>query len=295
MIDKMIADTIMCCPRQTREALASFDKEHGVGRGIEAYNSTWKKTEFCIDSDDVVIKGEYIINPLDNGARKKVAIICHGQTAERISACKYGAILYDLGYSLVIFDERYHGASSGEYCTLGWKENLDIKKVIAYAKTIFGEDMFFGMHGESMGAASELLLLDTEKPDFMIADCPFADLEILIHDLSWKQAKFLAPIGMKRAVKIGMKRCGFDYTKVKPIESVKLSNVPICFMHGDSDQLIDCKHSEMLYKASKNPLSEIHLFEGADHALSMASAVDSYEKILKDFVLKIERNSNDKD
>lgn len=293
MIDKMIADTIMCPPRQTRETLAKFDIEHGVGRGIEAFNTSWNRTEFSIDSDDVVIKGEYIINPYDNGKRKKVAIICHGQTAERISDCKYAINFYELGYNLVLFDERYHGASSGEYCTLGWKENLDIKRVISFAKTVFGEDMFWGMHGESMGAASELLLLDTEKPDFMIADCPFADLEILIHDLAWMQAKFLAPIGMKRAVKLGMKRCGFDYTKVKPIESVKMSNVPICFMHGDSDKLINCKHSEMLYKASNNPLSEIHLFEGADHAMSMASSVTSYEKIVKDFVQKIERQQND--
>lgn len=294
MIDKMIADNIMCCPRQTREQLSKFDIEHGVGRGIELFNNEWKRVEFSVDSEDVVIKGEYIINPNDTGVRKKVAIICHGQTAERISDCKYGAILYDLGYNLVFFDERYHGASTGDYCTLGWKENLDIKKVISFAKSVFGEDMFYGMHGESMGAASELILLDTEKPDFMIADCPFADLELLIHDLAWRQAKFLAPIGMKGARKLGLKRCGFDYTKVKPIESVKISDVPICFMHGNADSLIDHKHSEMLYKASKNPLSEIHLFEGADHALSMASAVETYEKILKDFVLKIERNCNDK-
>lgn len=295
MIDKMIADTIMLCPRQTREALAKFDIEHGLSRGIECYNNEWNKTPFEVISDDVVIKGEYIINPDSMGSRKKVAIICHGQTAERISDAKYAVFFYDLGYNLVIFDERYHGASTGEYCTLGCKENEDIKKVIAYAKTIFGDDMFWGMHGESMGAASELLLLDTENPDFVIADCPFGDLELLIHDLAWRQAKFLAPIGMKRAVKLGMKRCGFDYTKVKPVDSVKGSKVPICFMHGDSDQLINHKHSELLYKASCNPLSEIHLFEGADHALSLATHKEIYEKIMKDFVKKIERKQYDKD
>ena len=290
MIGHYISNTIMLSWRMTREDAEKQDRGNGFSKGFEDYDKVWDRHPFEIESDDAVIRGEYIVNPANAAGRKKVVIIALGLSAIRFADLKYGRMFYDAGYNLVIFDERYFGESTGKYCTLGYKETADVKRIIEYTRSVFGDDCFLGLHGESMGAATVLNLLDTKKPDFVVADCPFADAELLIKELSWSKAKILGPFAQLTARAFGKARYDYDYRVVKPIKSVEKSEVPICFMHGKSDKLINCKHSEMMYKRCKNPLSELHLFDGADHAQSVVSAPKTYEKIMLDFVRKIELN-----
>jgi len=288
MIGHYIANTIMLSYRMTREDCEKQDIKNGFEQGFKDYDTLWDRRPFEIESDDAIIRGEVIHNPDNLGERKKVAIICHGLSAIRYADLKYGKMFYDRGYNLIIFDERYFGESTGKYCTLGWKETGDVAKIIEYARTVFGSDAFIGLHGESMGGATVCNVLSLDEPDFVIADCPFADAELLIKDLAWNKAFILGPAAGRVACKVGMKRYGYDYRVVKPVEAVAKSTVPICFMHGKEDTLINCKHSEMMYEKSKNPLSELHVFEGADHAQSVAVSPKGYEQIMMDFVRKIE-------
>ena len=50
-------------------------------------------------------------------------------------------------------------------------------------------------------------------------------------------------------------------------------------------------HSERMFKVSSNPLSEIRLFDGADHAGSIIKHPAEYEKIFKEFIHKVENAS----
>ena len=291
MIAEMIINMIMLPERIPFEKTEALDTADGFGEAFKDYHEKWERHSFKVPSDDITVSGEYIINPdaKELNGRKKVAVVCHGQTVTRAGAIKYAKMFYDFGFNVVIFDERYFGETTGDYCTLGWKEPEDIKAVIRYAREVFGENCFLGVHGESMGAGSSLKALDTEKPDFVIADCPFSDVGLLIHDLSWQKAWILAPLAMKRARKIGIKRNGLDYTLVKPIESVSKADVPVCFFHGKTDNLINCKHSVMMYEALKNPLKEIHLMENTDHARSVFNYPKEYVEIMKSFIEKIEK------
>lgn len=287
MLGHYIANFVMLPPRHSKEETIQIDTDWGFGDAFRDYNELWDRHEFSVKSDDAVICGEYVINPKDNGTVKKVAIISHGTTSIRDADVKYGKMFYDKGFNLVIFDQRYFGASKAPYCTLGDKEASDLKKVISFAKETFGEDAIIGLHGESMGAAASIKCLDTETPDFVIADCPFCDLGMLIRDLVWKKAFIIGPISAKIAVKLGLKRYGYDYTKVRPIDSLENSNVPICFMHGNEDSLINKKHSELMFAKCKNKLSEIHFFDGADHATSVVVATNQYREIMYSFIDKI--------
>ncbi len=286
MIGKKIADLIMCPNKQTFGGTIKTLEEQGFSDAVSDYFDKWDKTRFRVKSNGIYIMGEYVKNPAA-GNPGKVMVICHGQGATRAYDICYGKIFYDMGFHLVLFDERSFGETGGKYCTLGWKEHKDIKEILKFTRSVFGDEAILGMHGESMGAASALLLLDTEKPDFVIADCPFADLGLLIDELSKKYAGILGPFGAWRARHIGLKRCGFDYRAVRPIDSVIKSQVPICFIHGASDTLIDCKHSNFMYKASKNPLNEIHFVKGAEHAQSRETNPEEYGKICRAFVEKV--------
>lgn len=288
MIGHYIANFITLPPRLSFEDVRKADTEAGFKEAFDAYDREWERHDFSLAVKDCVIMGEYIENPNDKGPKKHVAVIAHGVTANRLATLKYGKMFYELGYNLVIFDERYHGNSKAPCCTLGYMEPEDIKEIVSFAKGIFGEDCFIGLHGESMGAASCLRALDTLKPDFVVADCPFSDLEMLIKNVAVKKAWILGKPACRIAAKVTLKKVGMDYRKTKPIESVKTSEVPICFMHGAADSLINCKHSERMYEVCKNPLSVIHLYADADHAFSVVKHPGEYFENLKEFLKKVE-------
>ena len=288
-IASLIVNMVMLPNKIPFEESERIDRDRGFGEAFDAYHSEWQRNPAQVVADDgVIIDCEYIINPADTGNRKRVAVVCHGQTVTRAGAIKYAKVFYDRGYNLVLFDHRYFGKSGGKYCTLGWMESEDVKKVIALARKVFGADCFLGVLGESMGAGSSLRLLDTEKPDFVIADCPFADTGLLLDDLARKRAWFLAKRGVEEARRRGIKMCGYDFRAVRPIDSVEETTVPICFMHGRNDKLINPKHSIMMYERSQNPLSEIHLFDKTDHAQSINNHKAEYIKLMNAFIDKIE-------
>ena len=72
---------------------------------------------------------------------------------------------------------------------------------------------------------------------------------------------------------------------------LKVTDVPICFVHGGSDSLIKCEHSARMYKLCRNPLSELHVFTKSEHARSVFDDRERYSKIVADFSKKIEEKS----
>lgn len=262
----------------------ALETRNGFSDCIEAYETKWPRTPFVLHCAGADISGEYMENPADSGTPRKVAIICHGHTVNRYSDLKYADIFYRAGFSTVIFDERYFGESTGDFCTLGQNEAQDVATIIAYARSIFGQDCVIGLHGESMGAATALLALKYETPDFVIADCPFADSKLLF--AQWLKRNLHIPFGMVWPIlrRRAKRKYGYDIAAASPIAAVKRKNVPICLMHGKRDDLIPCTHSQMLHAACTNPKSELHLFENADHARSIVVARTEYERMVLAFL-----------
>lgn len=285
---KLVVKPTQHLHQEEREA----DEQNGLIQCFSDYDHLWERHDFTIQSDDVALIGEYIVHPSNTGKRKKVAIICHGHTVNRICAVKYAKMFYDIGYSVVIYDARYFGASSGDYSTLGQNEEKDLVNVIAYTKKIFGEDAFIGLHGESMGGATVLLVLKESNVDFVVADCPFASSRQLFKEQL--TMRFHIPMFpcLNIAHFVGKAMYHYDFYKVNPMEGVAHTDVPICFIHGKADSYISPKHSETMYIKCKNKNSELHLVDGAEHAKSCVVDTPTYEKILQAFVQKIETTSD---
>lgn len=285
---KLVVRPIRYQHQESRET----DEKNGLTQCFLDYDHLWERHDFTLESDDVKLIGEYIVNPNNTGKRKKVAIICHGHTVNRMCAVKYAKMFYDIGYNIVIYDARYFGASSGDCSTLGQNEEKDLINVIAFSKKLFGEDAFIGLHGESMGGATVLLALKEANVDFVVADCPFASSK----ELFKAQLKMRFHIPMFPCLNVahlaGKVMYHYDFYRVNPMEGVEHTAVPICFIHGKADSFILPKHSEDMYKKCKNKNSELHLVDGAEHAMSCAVDTPAYENILKSFVQKIERASD---
>lgn len=285
--------TVIRPERVSPEDSRKKESQLGHSECFDDYDNLWERHDFTLETYKAKISGEYIINPANAEGRKKVAVICHGHTVSRMTTLKYGRVFYNLGYNLVIFDERYFGKSEATFCTLGMNESQDVKKIIAFAKEIFGEDCFIGLHGESMGGGTSLLLLDTEKPDFVVADCPFGDTKMLMfYQLARRfRLKISRHVTFAAANTVCRIACGYDMCSINPIDSVKISDVPICFIHGAVDVYVPPVHSKMMYEAARSPESELHIFPGAGHARCIAIDRPRYERTVKEFVEKIEKKS----
>ncbi|MBQ6478664.1 MAG: alpha/beta hydrolase [Erysipelotrichaceae bacterium] len=264
----------------------SEERDYEISKGFkhvfDLYDSVWNREDFSLDVNGVTIRGEVIINEHPKG--NKAAIIAHGHTANRYADLKYADLFYKAGFHVVIYDERHFGASSGEICTLGQEEAKDLRDIFRYTKERFGEDCSIGLHGESMGAATSLLVLKYIRPDFVIADCPFADSVVLFKEFVRKDLGIFSSLVVWTVCQIARIRYRYNVKETSPIAVVRNSDVPICFMHGTADTLIDCHHSRDMYAVCRNGNSELHLFEGAEHARSIVSDPEAYEAILRDFL-----------
>ncbi len=276
---KMITHPI----RRSEEDMRKAETDDGFADCIDAYENKWERQSFEIENDGAVLSGEIIKNP--EGEKDKVAIIAHGHTANRYASLKYADMFYRLGYNVVIYDERYFGRSTGGFCTLGQKEADDLSKVFSLVRERFGQDCRIAVHGESMGAATSLMVLKKEKPQLVVADCPFCDSKRLFDEYVVNNLHVPPVLVIPLVILLGKLQYKYYIREVSPIEAVRNSDVPICFMHGDADKLIDCDHSKQMFKVCKNPKSEMHLFEGAGHAMSVVLHRQLYEKLLRDFVM----------
>lgn len=279
--------------RLTGDEIRRNDTANGFGEAFEDFDLRWRREPFSLQREDALIRGELILNPndrvsVDGVERRRVVIVCHGLTAERRAAVKYVKLFYDVGFSAVIFDERYFGASTGRCCTLGQEESKDLAALIALTRQTFGEDCILGLHGESMGAATALLALKYDSPAFVVADCPFADTRRLLRRQIRQILHVPAQPVLFVAELIARLFYGYRPELVRPMEAVAASDVPVCFMHGRSDTLIDCAHSEDMHRMQGDPRSEINLFDGAIHAYSIVTDPDGYREKLLAFLRRCE-------
>lgn len=252
------------------------------------YDNVWKKQKFELSGVHGKIRGEVIFNELF-GSSSKVVVICHGHTCNRINALKYADIFYSMGFNVVIYDHGYFGESDGEFTTLGDYERHDLCAVIDYARQIFGRNAFLGLHGESMGAATVLLTLEMrDDVNFAAADCAFSDTMSYYRELCESNRHLPSFPIVDFANLFSIRKFGYDFRRVSPVQSVANTQTPICFIHGKNDKFIFCSHSEKMYGVSKNSLSELHLIENADHAESYHVNPHMYADIISHFVEKVE-------
>lgn len=217
---------------------------------------------------------------------KKTAIVIHGINAGLWSSVKYGRMFYEKGYNVIIYSHRNHGLSGGDFTSLGVFEKMDGKRMVELAMEKDGKDIIIGVHGESMGAATAMMLAGVApEVDFVIEDCGFTsayeELKVRLkedHNLPSFPFLFLSNIMTRRLF-------GFDFKSESPLESVSGLDVPMLFIHGGEDGYVPTDMVNDLFNAKKDK-KEIKVFPGSDHATSFVDHTDEYKQVVYDFLDK---------
>lgn len=257
----------------------SWEKEHELWGNYDSY----EKEEYTVKGyKDYELHVTLVKNPVETN---KYVIISHGFKSNRYGAVKYVDSYMDLGFNCIIYDLRDHGENEKTALSLGQFESEDLEKLIEDSYSRYG-NIKLGLHGESMGAATSLMVLAKKpKVDFVVADCGFSNLYDLLH-----AAYDVAKVGtVLPSVNIAMKlRYGYDMKKTSPKDALVGNEIPICFIHGEADTFILPENSQV-NKAATAGYSELHLVPDAAHARSREVLGEAeYRSIISNFLDNID-------
>jgi pimeloyl-ACP methyl ester carboxylesterase len=246
---------------------------------------------------DVGLKYEQINVSVDGGLKlhswliksptpsKGTVIYLHGVGDCKIDGIRFAKLLHDNHYNVFLYDARRHGESEGQYCTYGYFEKHDVRRIIDYLETrtdfTLGK---VGIFGTSMGAAVAIQAAALDKRIVaVVAENSFATLRTIFDDYQKRMIKlpfhYLRNLVIKRSEWLAK----FKANDVSPLDSVRNVHIPLLFIYGKNDHLIDYKYSLMLYENTDEP-KELFPIENAKHNDTWDVAGDVYaQKIISFF------------
>ncbi len=197
---------------------------------------------------------------------------------------------YDLGYSILLVDQRACGKSEGKYITFGVKESIDVACWCKYINRRFKSKPII-LGGISMGATSILMSLKYINKDMnvkgLIADSgfifPYDEVLYCINYYFHLDGRiFIGMINMWC-----MLFAKFSLKERNVICSLKNTSLPILLIHGEDDDFVPIKNSKIMYD-NYDGEKKLITFSNASHGISYL--VDS-KRYLKEIKMFLDKNA----
>ena len=214
------------------------------------------------------------------GELKGTILFFHGN-GQNIST-HIGAVYWlpKYGYRVVLVDYRGYGKSDGKATLDG--SIVDIQKSIEFAYEKYSDAKPFIVLGQSIGGSMSIFAVAKSefktKIDALLLIAPFSDYHDIAQETlskSWLTWLFQYPLSWTIS------------NEYRPLDFIaEVNPVPVYFVHGSSDQIINPKHSEELFKRAIAP-KEFYLIDGGHNDLA---ARDEYKRVLLEILQNIERN-----
>ncbi|HMY46140.1 MAG TPA: alpha/beta fold hydrolase, partial [Leptospiraceae bacterium] len=218
--------------------------------------------------------------------KKCAAILHHGHTGTRWGGLKYARLFFERGCAALSVDGRYHGESSGDFCTYGYYDRYDMVDVAAWLKKeLVLRDSEVGMMGESLGGAVSLLTAAETTLAFVAADSPFSNASAIFHEQAEKQYGPAIRVLIPVAFFFAEKRANFKIKDVSPMDAAPKITAPVFLVHSLQDDYTSPYHSELIYKAVSHDRKVLHLTDrGAKHGKSIDMNYAEYKKWMDEFL-----------
>ncbi|AOV08703.1 alpha/beta hydrolase [Sporosarcina ureilytica] len=218
----------------------------------------------------------------------KVVILTHGYLGESGQMGLFGQYYHEeLGYNIFLPDARGHGLSEGDYYGFGWPDRLDLIDWTHYLVEQLGEDIEVVYHGLSMGAATVLMASGEEElpqqVKAIIADSPY-DSVYELFKYQFKRMFYLPSFPLLDSASLLMKmKEGYSFKTASARKEVEKTNVPILYIHGESDTFVPTEMTQDLYRHTASE-AELLLIPNANHGESFALAEEAYKLSVNQFL-----------
>ena len=181
--------------------------------------------------------------PSQNGT---VILLAHGYGLHRMEDIY--TLFASHGYGVMAWDFRAHGASEGEFCSLGYYEVLDVKAALNFVLAQPGVEHIGGWGG-SMGAVT-MIRATAQYPEIeaLVADSPFVTLK--------EEMDLRVPCPVIRSLIqfFSEQGSGVRLEQVNPLEDIpRISPRPVFIIQGMSDGMVPLDSAQHLYDAAGEP------------------------------------------
>lgn len=227
--------------------------------------------------------------PVENS--KKFVIAVHGYHSNGPDECSHLLPFYNetLGFNYLLPDHLAHGRSEGKYIGFGSMESENVLLWIDYLVERFGEDIEIVLHGISMGAATVMLVNESNPPKqvkAVVEDCGYTSA----YDIILFTMKKMTGINLPHVTKSVIWACrtflGYDMRTADCKARMKDAKNPILFVHGTKDPVVPFEMGEQLYEACTSVEKDKFFVDGAIHAYCYYDAKQEYEEKMIEFYSK---------
>jgi alpha-beta hydrolase superfamily lysophospholipase len=233
--------------------------------------------EGCVDTSfdgaGVVLRGWRCTT---DRSRRGTLIYLHGVADSRAGGGGIVDHFRALGFDVVAYDSRAHGASQGEACTYGFFEKQDLHHVV---DTIASGPLV--LLGNSLGAAVALqeAAIDARVTTVVAAET-FSDLRTVAAE----RAPFYFSRGtIDRAFLVAQRDGHFTADEASPLRAAPDIKASVLLIHGDADTDTPPAHSKRVFAALLGK-KRLLLVPGAHHNESLRRAWDDVERWIDETV-----------
>ncbi|MCH5255516.1 MAG: alpha/beta hydrolase [Lachnospiraceae bacterium] len=221
----------------------------------------------------------------DNDSHKWVLLL-HGYTGWKEEMYPFAYWYHEQNYHVIVPDLRCQGESEGDFIGMGWTDHYDCERWINYILSC-DPDSQIVIHGQSMGAATSLMMTGEEKLSdhikAVVSDCAYTDAYSMFGEKikDWFHLPAF-PLVDSACVMLRL-RGGYNLKDASAINAVRKSSTPTLFIHGDADALISVQMTKDLYEAA-NCQKELLIVEGAGHAQAQDKDPGTYYGTVEAFL-----------
>ena len=228
----------------------------------------------------LILRGWYISAPNS----ERAIIICHGYSSDCSPDLVYAPLLHAVGYHLLFFDFRGHGASDGDYSSLVYFERDDVLAALDYLRARGISRV--GLLGFSMGGAVALATAPLSPLVVgVISDCTFAELWHITRQAVRRHGmpEPFALVAGWLIVLLASIRLHANLFSADPVRWIgKIAPRPVLIMHGVADADVPVAEARELFRAAREP-KELWLVPSATHRQIEGIAREEYRRRVVEF------------
>lgn len=198
--------------------------------------------------------------------RQPCVVYLHGNCSCRLEAIDTLHLLLPRGITVFAVDLSGSGLSEGEYISLGYYEEQDVRVVVQYLRSLEWVSSV-ALWGRSMGAATSILRAASD-PELAacVLDSPFSDLSKVAEDLVNSGIvtvpEFLVKMALQMVNKEVQTRAEFDIGELAPIRRAPQARSPVVFAVAEDDDFVLPYHTRKLWHAWGGGDRELVTFRG---------------------------------
>ncbi|RYY89222.1 MAG: alpha/beta fold hydrolase [Chitinophagaceae bacterium] len=194
---------------------------------------------------------------------KGSVLLLHGYGGSKEGMIDKARIFRQFGYNTLLLDFRGAGGSSGNQCTIGYKEAADTKAAYDFLYERGERNIY--LFGSSMGAAAAMraLAVDSMSVRGAILECPFASMLQTVQNRFHMQGAPTFPLA-QLLVFWGGTLNGFNAFAHKPEDYAAKVNCPVLLMWGEQDPKVMRFETAHIFSRLAGP-KKLVTFPGAGH------------------------------